>query len=241
MLNKKSLSEQVYELIKKEIILDNLKPGEKLSVEKISKHLNVSRTPVSNALQALERDGYVEIVPQSGTYVRELSLEEIKAIYELREEIEGLVAKIAINKVDSKILEDYLQKFHQFLIKEEVNEEVLLDYFQLDLELHDYLLRFCPQIIQKETRNIIDLTKRSRRLCILYELKEKSPKDLIKKEIRNHREIIDAFLEKDLDKAIYYSKRDVREAKEQVLKFFYLVQEESYEAVKEEEIGGWYN
>jgi DNA-binding GntR family transcriptional regulator len=226
ILNKnKNFNEQVYEIIKNSIIEDKFKPGEKLSVERISKQLGVSRTPVSNALQSLERDGYVEIVSQSGTYVKELSLEEIKSIYELREEIEGLVVRTAFVKSDKVQLEFFLKKFNQFLERNE-DRKLLLEYFQLDLEFHEYLVGLCPPIIRKETRNIIELTKRSRRLNLLHELEEKGFKDIMEKEIENHSNIVIALLGNDVEKAVFFAKHDVRETKEQVLQYLYAVKKE---------------
>lgn len=233
MLDKvKNFNEQVYNIIKNEIIEDKLKPGEKLSVEKISKQLGVSRTPVSNALQALERDGYVEIVSQSGTYVRKLSLEDIKSIYELREEIEGLVVRTVTHKVGKDELELFLRRFNQFL-ESHGDGQLPLEYFQLDLEFHEYLVSFCSQIIRKETRNIIELTKRSRRLNLLHEVEERGFKDIIKKEIENHTKIIEALLSKDVEKAVFYAKNDVRETKEQVLQYLYQVETEDCNGIKE--------
>jgi DNA-binding GntR family transcriptional regulator len=222
----KHLNEQVYEFIKNWIIEDKFRPGEKLSVERISKQLGVSRTPVSNALQALERDGYVNIVSQSGTYVRELSPEEIKTIYELREEIEGLVVRTVVDKTDKDQLHIFLNRFNEFL-KKNVTHQLLLEYFQLDLEFHEYLISFCPQIIRKETRNIIELTKRSRRLNLLHELEEKGFNDIMEKEIKNHTQIVEALLNKDVEKAVFYAKNDVQDTKEQVLRYLYDVKKES--------------
>lgn len=226
MLNKtKNFNEQVYEIIKNAIIEDEYKPGDKLSVEKLSKQLGISRTPVSNALQALERDGYVEIVSQSGTYVKELSLEEIKSIYELREEIEGLVVRTVHAKADKDQLEFFLKRFNQFL-EGDGNRELLLEYFQLDLEFHEYLVGLCPPIIRKETRNVIELTKRSRRLNLLHELEQKEFTDIMEKEIKNHTQIITALLGGDVENAVLFAKNDVRETKEQVMQYLYDVKKE---------------
>src|SRR5690625_3156449 len=195
-VNLKKLNEQVYAAIKNAIIEDELKPGEKLSVERISKELGVSRTPVSNAMQVLERDGYVIILPQSGTYVRQLSLEEIKAIYELRESIEGMIVKLIINKIDRQQLKQFSKSFDQFLSRYN-DVEVIDEYFNLDLAFHEYLISLCPQIIQKDIRNIIDLTKRSRKLNLLYEMKEKEIISIMEKEINNHKDIIKSLLKGD--------------------------------------------
>lgn len=75
-----SLNELIYEEIKAKIINNELKPNEKLDVDFLSNSLGVSRTPVTNALKSLNKDGYVIINPRSGSYVRELSKEELSCI-----------------------------------------------------------------------------------------------------------------------------------------------------------------
>lgn len=217
----KNLNDVVYETLKQSIMEDQLKPGEKLNIEKICKQLGVSRTPVSNAMQALERDGYVVIIPQNGTYVKELSLEEIKVIYEMREVIEGLIARLIITKVDKRKLELLYEQFSKLLKSDD--EEVIHEYFELDLQFHDVLMSYCPPIIKKETQNIIDLTKRSRKLNLQFEIDEKGLSYIKEKGIKNHMKIIEALLAKDTEKAEMYSKQDVKETKEEVLKYLYPV------------------
>lgn len=86
-----SLNELIYDEIKSKILTNELKPNEKLDIDYLSTSLGVSRTPVTNALKSLQKDGYVVINPRSGSYVRELTKEELEYIFDFREVLEAQV------------------------------------------------------------------------------------------------------------------------------------------------------
>lgn len=66
-----------------------------LSERKLSNNLQIGRTPVREALRDLVRDGVLEVHPARGTYVREMSLNDIREVYEVRYALEGLAAFLA--------------------------------------------------------------------------------------------------------------------------------------------------
>lgn len=212
-INSKNRYDLVYEEIKDNIINNHLKPGEKLNVQTLSEQLGVSRTPVSNAMQALERDGYVAILPQNGTYVRELTREELSVLYRMREAIEKLVLELVVEQISHKELEDFRKRFLDMKENKQDYEKTLKEYFDLELEFHDYMISNCPSIIKKETQNIIDLTKRSRKLCLKHDIEQENMYDNISDDIDIHVQIINAVLEGDVEKAKRYVEEDFRETK----------------------------
>lgn len=113
-----SLNELIYEEIKAKIINNELKPNEKLDVDFLSNSLGVSRTPVTNALKSLNKDGYVIINPRSGSYVRELSKEELSCIFNFREALESQVIREVISIADMKVLDGFGDEFRKLLIIE---------------------------------------------------------------------------------------------------------------------------
>ena len=70
MIEYKSLNDLVYEEIRNRIVSNRYRPGQKLDVDQMAAELSVSRTPVTNALKTLEKEGYVTILQRSGSYVR---------------------------------------------------------------------------------------------------------------------------------------------------------------------------
>jgi len=134
-----SLEELVYKRLKKMILNRQLKPGEQIIQDQLAKKMGVSRTPLRRALSQLVNEHLVITVPRGSTYVREFSQEEIVAIYEMREVLEGLTCRKAVffinknqldffrslykkamesaKKGDQKPYEKADEKFHFFLIK----------------------------------------------------------------------------------------------------------------------------
>lgn len=90
-----SLGEQTYEIIQDAIVSLTFKPGDRLSVQRLSDQLGVSRTPVKDAFQRLEQEGLVSVVPRRGTFVSPIEVQDIDEIMEARALIEGFAARRA--------------------------------------------------------------------------------------------------------------------------------------------------
>lgn len=90
---------EAYRKIKEGILELRYRPGQKLSETKLAAELRLGRSPIRGALAHLERDGWVRVLPQSGTFVRKLSLDEIAAMSELRLLLESHAASVAAQKV----------------------------------------------------------------------------------------------------------------------------------------------
>jgi DNA-binding GntR family transcriptional regulator len=89
MLISQTTSDLIAAELRQEILRGRVAPGAALRQEAIAKRFAVSRIPVREALRALERDGLVEVHPNRGAYVVELSAEQIIEITDLRMLIEG--------------------------------------------------------------------------------------------------------------------------------------------------------
>ncbi len=93
-VERRKLSEQVYDIIKRMILSGELMPGQKIPEESIAASLNVSRTPIREALQKLQQVGIVEIVPRSYAKVVQLNPEDKKHIGQVRLQLELLTARL---------------------------------------------------------------------------------------------------------------------------------------------------
>ena len=87
-----SLTEQTYDILLEAILSLDLRPGERLSVQRLSEQLGVSRTPVKEAFLRLEQDGLVSIVPKRGTFVSDITVEDVDEILEARILVESYAA-----------------------------------------------------------------------------------------------------------------------------------------------------
>lgn len=94
-----NLAQATYEQIRHSIVLGDLRPNQRLVEASLAAELDVSRTPVRESLQRLASEGLVES-RSYGWVVRELSLDEVRQIYEVREVLEGLAARQAAHRAD---------------------------------------------------------------------------------------------------------------------------------------------
>ena len=92
------LRQVVTDALRKAILSNRLKPGERLVEEQLAADLGVSRNPVREALRVLESEGLVEISPRRGASVTNVSEEEAQEIVEVRAAMEGLCARLAARR-----------------------------------------------------------------------------------------------------------------------------------------------
>lgn len=87
------LNNQVHVVIRAEILEGRIAPGTRLNVGRLAERLDVSPTPVKNALARLATEGLVEFPPRGGAFVSRLTVREIEEIIEIREMIELFAAR----------------------------------------------------------------------------------------------------------------------------------------------------
>jgi len=140
-----SLKDRVYQNIKFQIIRGNLKPGTRLREEELSKAMNISRAPIREAFNRLEKEGFVTIIPRKGAAVSNITTQIIEDIFEIRGALESLAVKNSIGKISVEKLEKVVEGFKKFTNKP-VNAENCIQYLALDKKFHDLLSQNCGNI-----------------------------------------------------------------------------------------------
>jgi DNA-binding GntR family transcriptional regulator len=92
------LSRQAYDALREGILARTLPAGSKLVMRDLVEQLELSPTPINQALAALEREGLVESRPHRGYYVITLEPKDIVDIYTLRAVLEGLAMRLAVER-----------------------------------------------------------------------------------------------------------------------------------------------
>lgn len=129
-----TLNREAYKALRQAILGRKIPPGQKLVVRVLAEDLGLSPTPVKEALSALEREGLVVAKQHRGYFVLEPSLEDVREICSLREVLEGLAARLSVEKaggVLSKKLEKLLVKQREAAKKRDIET-----YGDLDLAFH---------------------------------------------------------------------------------------------------------
>lgn len=164
-VKKAPIREQIYDIIKNDIMDRKYSPGEHLSIASISKELDVSNSPVREAISMLERDGLVETYPNAGSTVVSLSDEKLSLIAEA---IVGmLLGSFEIvqrtNKVDTLV--EMLQQTLKEQIKH-VDDESEQDYALYSIKFEASFIRCCENsYITRQYSAIEDLFY----LVVLYD------------------------------------------------------------------------
>lgn len=124
------LVDQAYKVIRDAILSRRLAPGSRLSVPEIARQLDISRSPVREAIARVEYEGLAESVSHRGAVVVEIGLDELVGIYDLREVLEGLAARLATRGAASALLDDLEQNWqahHDAVESGDVDRHMELD------------------------------------------------------------------------------------------------------------------
>jgi DNA-binding GntR family transcriptional regulator len=94
----------IAEQLRRDIASGVIQPGEKLSEARLAQRFGVSRMPVREALKELESAGFLSIEHRRGTFVKSLRPHEILDLFEVREAVEGMAARLCAHRAKNELL-----------------------------------------------------------------------------------------------------------------------------------------
>lgn len=185
---RQSLQQKVYIHLKQAINEQLYKPGDILNERKISAELDVSRTPVREAFKALEAEDIVEYIPYRGVMVKSISVEDLKHIFQIREALEVLVIKLAIDKINNETIRRLQQCVQAQEHLKDSSDNRIYEFIRLDMEFHNILADTSDNKFLKQL--ILDMRDKVARLGVtaLY-----SGPQRFKETIDEHRQIVSAL------------------------------------------------
>lgn len=204
----KSLKDKAYDELKELIISGKLEANERIDEDFLSKSLNVSRTPVREAINRLEQEGWINIVPRKGMFVNNISLKEINDIFQVRSNLEPIILEMAFYKINREDLISLKEKFLDFSSKNSLTPEEKKELDTLDNELHLLILRNCNNnFIIKMMENVYEHNMRIRNISFQPPIRRFDA-------IKEHINIIESILNDNLLNAIEELKNHNLKAKE---------------------------
>ena len=138
---RKTLKEQIVDSIKEAIAVGELKPGEKICETKLAEDLGISRTPLREAIQILESEGFLKVIPRRGAVVSEYSKKDIKDIYEIKAALEGLAARLATKNMSDAAIEKLEEINDQLKSMTLSGEKTVGRFFKIHNQFHDVFLK----------------------------------------------------------------------------------------------------
>ena len=190
-----SIADQVYEKLEREILSGKYPRGELLSEQRLSAELGVSRTPVREAIRRLEQDYILEDSPR-GVIVVGISREEMLEMYEIRLQLEGLMARRAAENVTEEQLGEMrdtldLQHFYLERARRDSSDQIK----NLDSRFHELLYAACG------SRTYYDLLVRLHKRITKFRMASVRKRSRAEESIREHEAIYAALTAHDAEQA----------------------------------------
>lgn len=207
--SKDDFTQEAYMGIRRMFFLNEIIPGQKISYGDLAKRLEMSTTPVIQALKRLEFQGLVRHEPNRGYYTENISLQEITEIYEFRELIEASLLPKTISRIDKKGLKTLKKALDNHL--EAVRDIYLKERLLKDMEFHLVLAELSGCTIQINTlKSLFDLLYLKYRGNILFV----TPMDTVDSE---HAKLYDAIKASDIDGATRILKQHIANVKDHAI------------------------
>lgn len=189
-IQRNPIRDQIYDHLVAGILDRSFPPGSPIRDTHVASILDVSRTPVREALLRLSSDGLVDNIPGRGFIVRELSLQDVREAYPILSNLESLSISLA-EKLPESVLKK-LESLNKQMASKTASSSRLT---QIDSEFHDTLVSSCPNVM------LIQTIKRLRQIVKRYELAFMDNKELVEVSTREHEAIIESLRSGKLSKA----------------------------------------
>lgn len=213
-LSNSSLAEQARKQIREAIFEGRLKPDENLTIDRIAQELGISRTPVREALKALEADGLVQIFPRRGAIVQRLSPEDIEDLYTIRALLEGFAGEQACRRGGDALLAQLQENQDQLADALERHASSELDDAKILMQLNDTFHRSIAEASgSPRLQRFLALTV----MPLGYRLYYWRSPERQRASFDFHSQIIDAFRAHDCSRARRLLEQHVLEARDFLL------------------------
>lgn len=134
----RSKKELIAEQLRRDIASGLIKPGEKLSEARLATRFGVSRMPVREALKELESAGFLSIEQRRGTFVKRMHKHDILDLFEVRESVEGMAARLCASRATNELLSRIDEVMET--MRTAVDQDDLDGYSDIDAHLHELIV-----------------------------------------------------------------------------------------------------
>jgi len=202
IIKRSVLREEIKSYLIDAIVKGTYKTGERLVETQIARDLGISQAPVREAFRDLEQIGILKTVPYKGAYVNGYSTQDLRNAYDVRAELEGLAIKIAVPQITDEQINELENIYTQMQTVTDLKEQV-----QLDVQFHEYIVKASHNSILERAWKSVSVAH-----WTYYGIYNFDELDLIER----HESIIQAFRERDAQKATDIIKKHFLELKDQL-------------------------
>lgn len=196
--------EKIYEQIRAKIISGWYLPGSPLAETPLSMEYGINRTRIRQILQKLERESLVERFPYRGAFVKQITSKDLQEIFEMREAIESMAARLAARRRDDEDLRKICGLFDPY--RKSSADGDLKEKIEIGERFHQFIMR------SSKNGKIIDTMQHlNLQIMRIWEVGFRIP-DRIDKAFREHLEILTAIAERNEDLAEQRMKEHISDA-----------------------------
>ncbi len=202
------IADQVYDILKSQILKGVLPPGQEISIEQIGKTLNTSKTPIREALHRLKGERLIVDTDRGRMAVTKLSPEEIVHISELYAALQTLALKWGFERISREKLRQNLGMLQE--AKKDLDKGDARPFLEIDIDLHD--------LIGLSSGNpwLVRITSQVRSLTAIIRNTFTSP-ERYKEAWQNHVAVVECLLAGDKDGAIKNLNLHIEHVKDHLL------------------------
>ena len=203
------LRDVVFKKLRRAILLEELKAGERLTEIYLADKLGVSRTPIREAIRKLELEGLVVMVPRRGAVVAEISEKSLRDVLEVRRVLDILSAKLAcgrINESGKAALKKACQDF-----EEATKGGDLRDIAQKDVALHNIIVEATGNVTLQQMLN--NLAEQMYRYRVKYLKDDCQYTELV----QEHRVICESIAKGDKETAMQFAGEHIDHQEEAII------------------------
>ncbi len=204
-----SLVNRAYQELKRIILEHQIPQGGKLNEIELAAALGVSRTPVREAINRLGKEGFVEIFPQRGAFVIQFSEKDIYELFLIRENLEGLAACLAAERVTGKDLTSLESCIHGF--KEPYGKRDIQRYARQDFKFHQTI------VLLSNARRLINLISTLHDQIRIFRLTPVGLSSQMKTALIEHQRLLEALEKKDPEEAERRMRQHIRHVRDGVM------------------------
>jgi DNA-binding GntR family transcriptional regulator len=189
----KSLKDHVYQYISGKINDGSLLPETKISEKMVVDDMNISRTPVREALIQLATEGYLENIPRKGFIVKRVDKKKAQEVYSLLGVLEGFAASLSVERFTQEDIDHLLQYYEQMETAIETGD--IKAYYNYQNRFHDIYIQ------KSENQELIKVIQLLKKIFIrqTYTMEKEGDglKMALKTTNQEHKVIIELFEEKN--------------------------------------------
>lgn len=182
--NHTTLREKIVETIRGAIVNGQIPAGTRVAEPELADRFGISRTPIREAFRQLESEGFITVIPRKGAVVASLSAKDISDFYDLKMVLEGYAARCATKELTEKDMVKMEAVNRQMEAAAEKKD--LRKVLALHNEFHEIFLKACGN--EKLYAIVQNMVMQFQRFRLILAMRGK-----IEGSIRQHREIIEAF------------------------------------------------